>query len=40
MSLPTKEQYEVLKEKKKQELDRKLQMDRQVNVSKNCSYVN
>ncbi|XP_066469796.1 rabenosyn-5 [Tiliqua scincoides] len=29
MSLPTKDQYEELKEKKKQELDRKLQMDRQ-----------
>ncbi|XP_060095603.1 rabenosyn-5 [Heteronotia binoei] len=29
MSLPTKDQYEELKEKKKQEVDRKLQMERQ-----------
>ncbi|KAL8212628.1 UNVERIFIED_CONTAM: hypothetical protein K2H54_053804 [Gekko kuhli] len=29
MSLPTKDQYEELKEKKKQEMDRKLQMERQ-----------
>ncbi|XP_048344536.1 rabenosyn-5 [Sphaerodactylus townsendi] len=32
MSLPTKEQYEELKEKKKQEADRKLQMERQVTL--------
>ncbi|KAM6473522.1 rabenosyn-5 isoform 2-T9 [Liasis olivaceus] len=30
MSLPTKDQYEELKERKKQELERKLQMERQV----------
>ncbi|XP_053148352.1 rabenosyn-5 isoform X2 [Hemicordylus capensis] len=32
MSLPTKDQYEELKEKKKQELDRKLQMERQATL--------
>lgn len=38
MSLPTKDKYEELKEKRKQEQERRLQQERQVRVSC-CNFV-
>lgn len=39
MSLPTKEQFEELKKKRKQEIERKRKLERQVSEAQGCWYL-